>query len=128
MKSKTTIIQSLQTLLSACLLIMVFFTGTQLSADFDFFTENSDILSQLEKPKLRNDLIDRKRSRSSDNTRARIRFSLDQAASRARRDSGGTVIKARTTWSNGQPIHSIRVKVNNRIRTYRFDGVSGRRL
>lgn len=131
LKLKTKFLQALQKIVSAVMLISCITATSQLSADFGFFEEVDSIFTQLEveKPKVRNNLIDQNRSRKRDSERAKIRFSLDQAASRARSQSGGRVIKAQTSWRNGQPIHTIRVLSDDkRVKTYRYDGVSGRRL
>ncbi len=136
LKSKSKYGQLLQSLTSAMLLVFCMGASSQLAADFDFFEKAEKIFTQLEvdKPKIRNELIDQSRSRirdtqRRDTERVKIRFSLDQAASRARSQSGGRVIKAQTSWRNGQPIHTIRVLSDDkRVKTYRYDGVSGRRL
>ncbi len=136
LKSKSKYGQLLQSLISAMLLVFCMGASSQLAADFDFFENAEKIFTQLEidKPKIRNELIDQSRSRirdtqRRDTERVKIRFSLDQAASRARSQSGGRVIKAQTSWRNGQPIHTIRVLSDDkRVKTYRYDGVSGRRL
>ena len=131
LKSKSKRYQSLQKLITAMMIVTCIGVTPQLAADFSFFDQASDILTQLEtkNPKLKNNLIDTERSRQREKPRARIRFSLDQAASRARSQSGGRVIKAQTRWSNGQPIHIIRVLSDDRrVKTYRYDGVTGRRL
>ena len=130
LKSKLNIFQSLQKLLSVVLLVLISTVSTQVSADFNFLEEVSNIYTQLEveKPNIQNDLIDRSRSRTRVEPRIKIRFSLDQAVSRARSQSGGRVIKAQTSWRNGQPVHIIRILSDKRVKTYRYDGVSGRRL
>ena len=131
LKSKLNIFQSLQKLLSVVLLVLISTVSTQVSADFNFLEEVSNIYTQLEveKPNIQNDLIDRSRSRTRAEPRVKIRFSLDQAVSRARSQSGGRVIKAQTSWRNGQPVHIIRILSDDkRVKTYRYDGVSGRRL
>ncbi len=132
LKSKLKVPQSLKKFLSLVLLVLVSSVSTHLSADFNFLEDASKIFSQLEvdKPKIQNDLIDRERSRVREQQPpVKIRFSLDQAVSRARSQSGGRVIKAQTTWKNGQPMHIIRILSDDkRVKTYRYDGVSGRRL
>ena len=132
LKSKLTVPQSLQKLLSVALIVLVSSVSTQLSADSNFLEDASKIFTQLEvvKPKIQNDLIDRERSRVREQQPpVKIRFSLDQAVSRARSQSGGRVIKAQTTWRNGRPMHIIRILSDDkRVKTYRYDGVSGRRL
>ena len=132
LKSKLKVSQSLQKFLSVVLLVLVSSVSTQLSADYNFIEDASKIFSQLEvdKPNIQNDLIDRERSRVREQQPpVKIRFSLDQAVSRARSQSGGRVIKAQTTWRNGRPMHIIRILSDDkRVKTYRYDGVSGRRL
>lgn len=131
LKLTTKLNNSLGKLLASMMIVTCFGVAPQLAADFTLFEDASDIFTQLEtkKPKFQNDLIDRERTRQREQPRARIRFSLDQAASRARSQSRGRVIKARTTWSNGKPIHVIRVLSDDkRVKTYRYDGVTGRRL
>ncbi len=130
-KSKSKLLKTLPKILSAVLLMVCLNFSTQLSADFGLLKDADNIFAQLEvdKPKVQKDLIDRKRSRSRNIERAKIRFSLDQAARRARSQSGGRVIKAQTSWRNGQPVHTIRILSDDkRVKTYRYDGVSGRRL
>jgi len=131
MKSKLNLSKVSLNFYSTVFLVIALLGSPQIAADFDFYSESPDIFTQLEldKPRLKKDLIDRERSRTRDRPRARIRFSLDQAASRARSQSGGRVIKAQTRWRNGQPVHIIRILSDDkRVKTYSYDGVSGRRL
>lgn len=112
----------------------VLFVSTGVNADLAIFDFVDKVLTQTEKRNLntQNELIDSSRSRSpreAPEPRFEVRVSLDQAVSMVRRSTGGRVIKANTSWSNGRPVHSIRVLLeNNRVRTIRIDAVSGRRI
>ena len=98
------------------------------SKDFLNIADNFLTQTQLSQSPIQKDLIDIKRSRTRIE-KQEIRVSLDQAVRRVRSSSGGKVIKASTSWSNGRPIHNIRVlSKDNRVRTYRVDGVTGRSL
>ena len=55
--------------------------------------------------------------------------SLDEAAARVRRQTGGRIIKASSRTSNGRTVHYIRVlTADGRVFTVRVDAASGRVL
>lgn len=60
---------------------------------------------------------------------ARDGVSLDEAAARVRRQTGGRIIKATSRSSNGRTVHYIRVlTADGRVFTVRVDAASGRIL
>lgn len=60
---------------------------------------------------------------------ARDAVSLDQAVAMVRRQTGGRIIKANSTSSNGRTIHMIRVLTQDgKVFTVRVDAASGRIL
>ena len=156
MQKNRTFNKKIRRLLAVGLGCLYLFSSNSLSADNDFMKLADKFIAQAEQSESKrskkkrssysssnrqfNNLIDTSRSRSRSTAdsqdkserskeRIEIRVSLDQAVSMVKRSSGGRVIKANTSYSNGRPVHSIRVlSENNRVRTYRIDAVSGRRL
>ena len=58
---------------------------------------------------------------------AQMRVSLDAAVSMVRSRYEGKVIRAETHWSDGRPVHHVRLLTEEgRVYTVRVDGVSGR--
>lgn len=56
-----------------------------------------------------------------------MRFSLDYAVSKVRRQYNGKVIGARTSWRGDEAIHRIKLRTNDgRVRTISISGTTGR--
>jgi hypothetical protein len=67
------------------------------------------------------------RSGGDHDERGEARVSLDQAVSMVRSRYDGKVIRAETHYSDGRPVHHIRILTpEGRVYTVRVDGVSGR--
>lgn len=67
------------------------------------------------------------RGGGDDDARSEARVSLDQAVSMVRSRYDGKVIRAETRYSDGRPVHHIRILTpEGRVYTVRVDGVSGR--
>ena len=78
-------------------------------------------------------LIDDRRTRRIDidpprqQQKRTMRFSLDYAVSKVRREYNGKVIGARTSWRGDEAIHKIKLRTEDgRIRTIYVSGTTGR--
>jgi len=91
----------------------------------------------LDKP-LAENLVDDKRSRrieidpiqkkkAKKKPRKTMRYNLDYAVSKVRRQYKGKVIGARTSWRGDEPVHKVKILTEDgRVRTVYVSGSSGR--
>ena len=104
------------------------FTTSSYAADFDW-----DELERVFDKPLADKLVDDNRSRRIDIDppkrikKKTMRYSLDYAVSKVRRQYKGKVIGARTSWRGDEAIHKVKLKTEDgRIRTIFVSGTSGR--
>jgi len=124
-------LKKIKILLLVCVLGVT--TSSVLATDFDMgqldTVFDNSVVEQL---------VDQSKSRSKDGNFQRqkrpnrpkkkaMRYSLDYAVNRVRRQYNGKVIGARTSWRGGEAIHRVKLKTSDgRIRTISISGTSGR--
>lgn len=122
-------------LFTAILASSMLFAGGLSAAEFDW----GDVENILDSSRYaQNQLVDNSRSRSlerdkfKDNQRQKqprktMRYSLDYAVNKVRRQYNGTVVGARTDWRGDEAVHKVKIRTDKgRIRTVYVSGTTGR--